>query len=995
MSRRSVEPGKTSAAPTKFSPQTKYSFVTALGMLVLGAIAVPPQVQKAPPSPEMVSLFEAKVRPVLIAKCYACHGPKQQVAGLRLDKPISPELAQSVAAVIAYTGDTKMPPAGKLPKDEVSALTTWAKAGAPWPIASAAKKDKAAFWAFQPAKLPSLPKVKAEWWAKNPLDRLVLAKLEAKGLSPAPVADRRTLIRRATFDLTGLPPTPAEIDAFLADKKPNAFERVIDRLLASTAYGERWGRHWLDVARYADSNGLDENLVFPNAWRYRDWVINSVNQDKPINRFIHEQIAGDLLPNSGDEEVIATGFLALGAKMLAEDDPVKQEMDIIDEQVDTLTKTFIGLTVGCARCHDHKFDPISAKDYYAMAGVFKSTQTMENFKVVADWVERPIGSKADQKKLAEINAQIKTKSEAASKIRAEEGKALLAKLTPQAPAYEKAAREYLVNEAKVANLKPANLETGAMILEAEDFLEGNVNRDKDGYGKGIGVLVNRGEFPNHVQYDVTVSKAGPYQLDIRYASGDSRSLRVVVNGKLMLSNAADDPTGGFYPEHQKWMTEGIVLLKAGKNQVKLERESHFPHIDKILFISRPGEAPTEVFDSALLPRIVVELAQKIKRGGEVKIELPERPDNLFSPEIEASLKKLDTEIAALDKSKPVVPTAMAVREGKPTDLKVHLRGNYLTLGEDSPRRFPGAVSPPNQPSIPVDRSGRLELAKWLTDARNPLTARVFVNRVWRWRFGRGLVGSVDNFGALGELPSHPELLDWLALSFVKEDGWSLKKLHKRMMLTNTYLMGDRYDKHAADIDPDNRLLWRFNRRRLEAEAIRDSLFFVAGKLDRKMGGTMMNLPLRAYVTTTEGNDPIKYDSPRRAVYLPVIRAAVYDVYTAFDFGDPSVMNGDRASTTVAPQALFMMNSQIVLKTTKDLAESLLAKTQATDDQRIRDLYLTCYGRPPTSKEIARSLEYLARFEAAYISSKSNTPKLSAWQSLCKAVVSANEFIYVE
>ena len=984
---------------------TKGFLAFSIGLLFFGAQAVPSQEQKKPDGKDLSGLFESKVRPVLLAKCYACHGPKQQIADLRFDKPLSPEQAKKVAEAIAYSGDTKMPPAGKLPADELAAMTAWAKAGAPWPSAPKnTAKTKAPFWSFVAPKTPQLPSVKAKWWAQNPLDTFILAKLEEKGLKPAPPADRRTLIRRATFDLTGLPPTPQQVDAFLADKQPNAFERVVDRLLASPAYGERWGRYWLDVARYADSNGLDENLVYPYAWRYRDWVIQSLNEDKPIIRFFQEQIAGDLLPDGGDSGIIATGYLSLGAKMLAEDDPVKQELDVIDEQVDTFSKTFLALTVGCARCHDHKFDPISAKDYYSMAGIFKSTKTMVSYKNMAEWIERPLGAKEEQQKFIAIDAEIKTKTEAVNKKREAAGEALLKTIRPQKAEYEKAARKLLEIEASAVELKAVvgsmngSAPADAMVLEAEDYVSGNVNKDKEGFGKGIGVLVNRGEFPNRTEYKITVPTAGPYQLDLRYASGDPRPIRVYANGSLVLSNAAGKVSGGFNPEHQKWFAEGIFILRAGENTIRFERESYFPHIDKLLLVARPGQQPTENLDAIareanLIPEIVRDVADRIKKKIDVTIELPEKADRLFPAETAAEIKKLDSEIDQLMKSRPDLPKAMSVFEGKPTDLKVHIRGSYLTLGENCPRRFPAVVSQPGQSPIPAGSSGRLELAKWLTDSKNPLTARVFVNRVWRWRFGRGLVGSVDNFGALGDLPSHPELLDWLATTFVKDDQWSLKKFHKRLMLTNTYLMSGQYDKTAAKLDPDNRLIWRFARKRLEAEAIRDSILFVTGTLDQKLGGTLMNLPPRAYVTSTTNADPVKYDSLRRAVYLPIIRSALYDVYTAFDFGDPTVMNGDRASTTITPQALFMLNSPVVLSATKTKAEALLKQSSWDDSQRVRQLYLTCYGRPATNEEVTRSLDFLAKFQSVY--AKSANPRLSAWQSLTKSIIAANEFIYVE
>jgi len=984
---------------------TAMLFAGGIGLVVVGAQAVPGQAQKAAATPEQVELFESKVRPVLETSCVGCHGPQVQSGDLRLDKPITEVQAKMLAEAVSYTSpDLKMPPSGKLPADQVAALTAWAKAGAPWPAAKAPAKPKGKWWSFVPAKTPGLPQVKTKGWAKGPLDFFVLSKLEEAGLKPAPAADRRTLIRRATFDLTGLPPTPQETAAFLADTSPNAFEKVVDRLLASSAYGERWGRHWLDVARYADSNGLDENLVFANAWRYRDWVIKAMNADMRVDKFFHEQLAGDIMPGVGDDGMVATGFLALGGKMLAEDDPVKQEMDIIDEQVDVVSKAFLGLTVGCARCHDHKFDPIPTKDYYAMAGIFKSTKTMQNFRVVAEWNERPIGTPEEKAKLASIQEQVKTKRAEADKIRKAASDKLLAELKPQTPAYEAAARELIAIEAKRPPLKAVvpkpdgPVPTDAVVHEAEDYAKGNVGKDTTGFGKGIGVILNTGTFPNRTEYSITVPAAGSYQLDFRYASGEARPIKVYANGEIALSKAAASLTGGFYPADQKWEAQGIITLKAGANDIKFESDYFFPHIDKFLLVARPGLEPTESLGPTtakqkLIPQIVRDIAERIKNKIDIRIELPEEPDNLLPKPIAAQLKKIGDEVAALNKERPDLPLAMAVEEGKPTDLKVHIRGSYLTLGDLSPRRFPTAVSGPAAPMIPEGQSGRLQLADWITAKDNPLTARVFVNRVWRWRFGKGIVGSVDNFGTLGEAPSHPELLDWLATTFVSEDKWSLKKLHKRMMLTATYQMSGQFSKEGDKVDSDNKLLWRFPRQRLEAEQIRDNIMAVSGLLDRTMGGTMLTLKPRAYVTDTNSADSIKYDSPRRAVYLPVVRAAVYDVYQAFDFGDPTVMNGDRPSTTIAPQALFMLNSPIVLKATKALAESVLAKKEWTDDQRVRLLYETCYGRPAADWEVTNAQLYLARFQAAYTLAKD--PRLSAWQSLCKSIMAANEFIYVE
>jgi mono/diheme cytochrome c family protein len=969
--------------------------------VVYGSLAMAGEEKFLTANPKQAAHFESKVRPVFVDKCIACHGEKQQQGGIRLDKPISSSLAKRVAEAVEYKGIIKMPPSAKLPADELAALSAWGRAGGPW-SAKAAVATKKQFWSFVPPKMPALPKVKNTAWAKSPMDLFVLAKLEEKGLKPAPSADKQTLIRRATFDLTGLPPTPAEIDAFIADKSPKAFEKVIDRLLASDAYGERWGRHWLDVARYADSNGLDENLVFRNAWRYRDYVIDAINKDVPIDRFFQEQIAGDLLPNAGDDQIVATGYLALGGKMLAEDDPQKQELDIIDEQVDTLSKGMLGLTIGCARCHDHKYDPISAKDYYSMAGIFKSTKTMDKFTVVAEWHERPIGPKEPQERLKRIQADIRARATARDLIRKEERTGLQSELEPKKEAYVVAAKKQLEAEKELAALKPTlsardgALPTGSLLFEAEDFVGGNVSKDGGGYGSGIGIIQNGGTYPNVVEYSVTVSQAGPYQLDLRYASGENRSVRVLVNGRLALSAAARENTGGFYPQHQKWVAEGIIPLTAGVNRIKLERESYFPHIDRVALVPKPGMKLTLASsDSGLIPEVVSIIADQLRNGAQPKIELPENADRLFPREKSMEIEKLDREIKELEASRPVIPYAMAVSDAPAKTLKVHLRGSYLTLGEDTKRGAPEALTASLPLQVPADKGGRLELAKWITSAKNPLTSRVFVNRVWRWRFGRGIVGTVDNFGVLGDLPTNPALLDWLALTFISQDKWSLKSLHKRMMLSSTYQMSTKYDARAASLDPDNQLLWRFNRKRLEAEAIRDSIFFVSGQLDRTKGGSMLNLPDRAYVTTTESGQTVNYDAPRRAVYLPVVRAAVYDVYTAFDFGDPTVMNGDRPSTTVAPQALFMLNAPIVLSATKAKAETLLKDTKKSDLDRIVTIFRTCYGRKPTASEISRSREYLKKFKAAYERANSKTPELNAWQSLCKSVIASNEFIYVE
>ncbi len=651
-------------------------------------------------------------------------------------------------------------------------------------VAAGAERGSA-LWSFQPAVEPVVPPVRQTKWPRTPIDHFILAELEAEGLTPAPHAERRTLLRRMTFDLIGLPPTLEEVEDFLGDDSPQAVETVIERLLASPHYGQRWGRHWLDVARYADSNGMDENLALANAFRYRDWVVDALNRDLPFDQFVREQLAGDLLPDSGDvlvnqQRIIATAFLSLGPKMLAEDDAVKMEMDIVDEQVDAVGRAFMGLTLGCARCHDHKFDPVDMHDYYALAGIFRSTKTMDNFQVVARWHERPLGTRdelarldAHRKKVEQTTAEIKQRIE-----------------------------------------------------------------------------------------------------------------------------AADD----------------------------------------------------ELRDDALERRL-----------------------------------------AELESEAPKLCDALAVEEGTVQDVAIHIRGSHLTLGAQVPRRFPRALEGEHAPTISADRSGRIELADWLTQPDHPLTSRVMVNRIWRWHFGEGIVRTVDNFGRMGEPPANQALLDWLARRFV-ETGWSIKQMHRLIMQSATYQMSTAHNEHAASMDPDNRLHWRMNRRRLEAEAIRDAILLVSGRLDHAARGSLLDAKNREYVTGTASVNATRYDSRRRSLYLPVIRSALYDVFQAFDFADPSTGNGDRETTTVAPQAMFLLNSRFVHDECGHLAERLLTGEPSDDANRVAHLYRRALGRPPSAAETARSLEFVKRYAQA---AERDDARHRAWLGLCRVVLSSNEFIYVD
>ena len=784
----------------------------------------------AAPTAEQVRFFESSVRPVLVEHCQKCHGPAKQWNGLRLDSregalrggdsgpaivPGQPEESHLIRAVRQLDDELKMPPESRLSERQIADLVRWVEMGAPFPGSmdpGGRRQRDPDHWAFHPPGNRSLPDAGKTAWPNSPIDHFVLAKLAAAGLSPAVAAEKRTLIRRVTFDLQGLPPTSQEIDEFLADNRPDAFERLVDRLLASPAYGERWGRHWLDVARYADSNGLDENVAHGNAWRYRDYVVAAFNSDKPYDQFVTEQLCGDLLSAADQavrhEQLIATGFLAIGPKVLAEVDEAKMQMDIVDEQIDTSGRAFLGLTLGCARCHDHKFDPIDTADYYGLAGIFKSTRAMEHYKKVARWHENVLPSPETERRKAEYDAQLATKK-----------------------------------------------------LEIDQFVVG-----------------------------------------------------------------ADE---------------------------------------------------------------------KVRTGLSPGATLPEKLETLYPAETKTALKKLRDELTQLEKNPPDLPAAMGTTEDRVADEAIHLRGSPLKLGDVVARHVPPAVRGPAVPQFSAAQSGRRELAAWLVDPHHPLTSRVIVNRIWRWHFGTGLVRSTDNFGLLGEKPSHPELLDWLAQRLVG-DAWSLKSLHRKILSSSSYQQSSAASRESIAHDPENRLLSRFSVRRLEAEEVRDALLAVSGQLDAALGGSLLKVKNRGYLFDHTSKDLSDYTSRRRSLYLPVIRNNVYDVFQLLDFPDPAIPSGDRSTTTIAPQALLMLNSELVTQAAADFAERLL-EIPGTDAERLRWMCCLAYGRAATAGEVAANLNFLAATSEALSASPSdsNERRRQAWNILCQTTLAANEFVYVQ
>jgi hypothetical protein len=717
----------------------------------------------ADPTPAQLQFFENRIRPVLVQNCYKCHSQQAEKikAGLLLDSregvlkggengpaivPGDPNKSLLIKAVRYTDADLQMPPKGnKLPDAVIADLEAWVRMGAPDPrVGTLAQKNwndsGKAHWAWQPLKKPSVPEVSDSGWPRTPVDNFILAKLDEKGLKPNTPADKRTLIRRATFDLTGLPPTPEEVEDFVKDESPGAFATVVDRLLASPQYGERWGRHWLDVARYSDTKGQvrrqREDEAYPFAWTYRDYVIRSFNGDKPYNLFVIEQLAADKLPatRNNPTNLCALGFLTVGDRFMG------MQNDIINDRIDVVTKGFLGLTVTCARCHDHKFDPIPTRDYYSLHGVFASCAEPTFEPVIIKNVGGPDYSDYYKQRMD-------------------------------------LEREKEANEAKLREFR----------------------RTKNREG-------------------------------LRQVQRDER-----------------------------------------QNQVKIAR----------LELTHPGAPPRAMVLEDIL---------------------------------------------------------------KPHDSPVFIRGDAGHRGPLAPREFLEVLSGSTRPAF-TNGSGRLDLAWAISSKSNPLTPRVMINRLWLHHFGEGFVPTPDDLGTQSEPPSHPELLDYLASRFVAE-GWSLKKMHRLIMLSSVYQESSVSNPRFAQLDPNNRLLWRANIRRLEFEALRDSLLALGGNLDLTMYGRPVDIEKEPYST-------------RRTIYGLVDRSDVADVLINFDFANPDLPSGRRHETTVPQQALFLMNSPLVVEQAKKLTALSAFNSCRDDEARVAFLYERIYQRPPSPEETKLGLEFIA------------------------------------
>ncbi len=824
-----------------------------------------------------LEFFEKRIRPVLVQHCYKCHSSEIKVpkGGLRLDSReglraggdsghavVPGEEDESLLLSALRYEQFEMPPAGPLDDAIIEDFAEWVRMGAPDPRDAPASTPAAPInieaarqaWTYRPP-VAQEPPASVDDWPRTDVDRFIRAAQIKMSISPVADADRATLLRRVTFDLTGLPPTSEEVEAFLQDASAEAYEKVVDRLLRSPAFGERWARHWLDVARYSESMGRTRNVLFPEAWRYRDYVIDAFQNDKPYDQFLREQLAGDLLPADNEdarrEQLVATGFLALGSHDLNERNRDIFQMDVVGEQVDTVSRAVMGLTIGCARCHDHKFDPIPTRDYYALAGIFASTELMNGY--------------TNRRRMA---------------------------------------RDYDQPD-RLLNLTQLTPPTRPVVN------------------------------PPLVEIDAQA---------IRRARDDYQ--------------AARKELASLRTEIEKRMQEGI------------DRRVPRPVLRRNL-----GE----------LRRRQAELQARVKN---LRERLSEAQETLASV-------RAQRDTPPVDPGNPNDQRAMGVVDSRRVrDCPIYVQGEIDQVGELVPRGFPQVLASADSPTIPRNESGRRELAEWLTRPEHPLTARVYVNRVWQHLFGRGIVASVDNFGQSGEQPTHPELLDYLAVKFV-HDGWSVKRLVRELVLSRTYQLSGDDQPQAYEIDGENRYLWRMSPRRLEAEAIRDAMLAMSGKLntDRPVGSIVQTIdeamrPRRVWERTTL--DDFAY----RSIYLPIMRDRVPEFLTTLDFPEPSEVRGQREVSTVATQSLWFMNSPFVLNQAQAAAARMISE-KSDPTERMRLAYLRILGRLPSLAETEAALEFV---KAAHIADDPTgddptRAERKAWADLAQSLMACAEFRY--
>jgi hypothetical protein len=1122
-----------------------------LSMSLLGALgaAILPAQETIRPDPAAIEFFESKVRPVLAEHCYRCHSStaKRLKGGLLLDSragilrggdsgPVivagKPEKSRLIQAIRYTNVDLMMPPNAKLPNAVIVDLTKWVKMGAAWPddksVSKAPKnkydldlpKRKKEHWAWQPIQHVEIPEVKDKTWPRNCIDHFILAKLESKGMKPAPSAERRTFIRRVTFDLVGLPPTPEDVQVFVNDTSKEAFEKVVDRLLSSPHFGERWGRHWLDLVRYAETRGHEFDYPAPNAYQYRDYVIRALNADVPYNQFVLEHLAGDLLarprvhPKEGyNESILGTGFWFLGEQVHSPVDVCQDKADRYDNMLDVFGKTFLGLTIACARCHDHKFDAVSTKDYYALCGFLESSgyrltpfDTLEHNRKIAQeiWQVRHKARPVLQQTLAEAAkpgleklADTLLATRAALVLPPDRLKDIAAKhkldsdrlrrwvaylrtlkdtndpFYPWAriaadPESAKPERRAAVLKSLADQFQQRSAETERALKDGVVIVDYSAKETSwlpDGFAFGPGPAqpwdLRLGPNPGFQEkfaavYDSTWSRLrlapatenDPGALGgiiragrtlrtptftikpgtVYYLMRGSAQVYAAVEGHNMIAGPLHAQlvrtfkTGPAFQwlEHDLTSYQGrrthieftptpgadfalVMVVQSAKKPANIDPPNQA--IAKILdarslddlalgyqkmflnVVSRsrlPGG--TWQTDDARLANWLLQHADLLESSARTASARQAGPTSI-KEEIAAALRPYLAEEARLSAQlKTVTHLAPAMWDGSGVNENVFIRGSYKTPGEAVPRRFLEALAGPKQLAI-ARGSGRLELAKQILDPkRNPFLARVHVNRIWHHLFGRGIVASVDNFGVLGESPSHPDLLDHLAERFVQE-GWSQKKLIRALVLSQTYRMSSRPSPQASKIDPQNILLSRMNIRRLEGEAIRDAMLSVSGRLDAKLFGPSVPVYLNEF---QEGrgrpaSGPLDGQG-RRSIYLAVRRNFLPAMLLAFDTPIPFSTVGRRTVSNVPAQALILLNDPFVHQQAGVWAKKVMAGKE-TSAERIQLMYLAAFSRPPDEHELNTCLRFLEEQRSA-------GPE-AGWASLAHVLFNTKELIFLE
>ncbi|MDA7921075.1 DUF1553 domain-containing protein [Verrucomicrobiales bacterium] len=943
----------------------------AIATALLSGVGATPCGAKEIPEADL-RFFENRIRPILVEHCYECHSEEagKRKGGLWLDRRAGWEdggdsgpsaIVHDVEGsllikTVRYTDpDLEMPPEGKLSPQDISDLETWVAKGLPDPRDKMMDESGEGFdlekrkqyWSYQPRK--------KAFGDRDSIDDFINFRLASEGFEPLPAASPEALLRRAKIDLTGLIPKPEEIESYTANPDHESYEHFVDAWLGTHAFGERWGRHWLDIVRYADSSGGGRALAFPNAWRLRDYVIDSFADDRPLDELIRAHVAGDLLPfedpSERVENLIATGFLVMGPINYENQNKDELEFDIIDEQIDTLGRAFMGQTLGCARCHDHKFDPIPTSDYYAMAGIFKSTDFVTHANV-SKWHTEPVPPSSDAKEVLDAHAE----GEKSFQTVISELKQELALLGRGAGSR--------VASVPILSLPGIVVDGSDAILEGEWQESTSTPRYVGGYYLHD---LHEGTIPKSVRFEFELPHSGRFEIRIAYSAAPNRNTAVPVTIE-----------GG-----------GIAKTVTVNQRIRPEHDRLFHTLGKWEF-TKAGRISVTVRNTPNGDGHV--MADAIQCLSEAGNELPSSElsevEKTRVTQLEADLKVAEASLQKLLKSAPRIPKAMSVVDLKAeeiSDTEIRIRGVEANRGPVAPRGFLQAAvwNEMDRESFEISdaQSGRLELARWITAPQNPLTARVMVNRIWLHLMGEGLVRTADNFGITGEKPTHPELLDFLAGRLI-DSGWSTKALVKEIMMSDAYARCSRAGElMQAKADPENKLYWRAHLRPLDVEALRDAILTLSGELDLNGGGPSLPKKFKSEF----GH---QFVTLKRTVYVPAFRNSGYEMFSVFDFANPNFTVGKRADSTIPTQALFLTNSSFVHEQAEKAAARFVNGETLDIEDTIRAVFLHTLARTPTAEELELTVDFMER------DPNWETNPSAAWTALQRSLFGSIDFRYL-